>query len=477
VYNNINSIYWNAANSKNRAACAFFPGSAEHVSDAVKELNKYPSVPFALKSGGHQPAVGFSSTDGGVIISFEPNLNSTVRTADGKHFVVGMGARWGDVYNVTGQTNQVVVGGRLAHIGVGGLTLGGGLSYYSSQYGLACDNVDNFEAVLANGTIVNANRTSNPDLWWALRGGGNQFAIVTKITTQAHPAGVNGQVWGGIRAYSPDQRTKLFHAITNFVREYPDKKAAVIPTFQFGLPANLLNVITGPLFFFFYDGPDPGNVFAEFDAIPSIDNDTMTRSYYSMSQETGGASLNGFGNSFRVTTVPNMPENQMVDFFEDMYNRTFIKSFDDSLTDLLNVQLLGMDTQPLSVAIAQASQAQGGNALGLNPDHGDRVWIENDLLWTSPFCDQSCPEISKELSGALLANQQKVFAGVKPTNYKSGDLDTVNYSPLFMNDAAPDQDVYSSYGATNLAKLKAVKAAYDPKGFLTTRQGGFKLPA
>lgn len=84
---------------------------------------------------------------------------------------------------------------------------------------------------MANGTIVNANRTSNPDLWWALRGGGNQFAIVTRIWTQGHPEGVNGQVWGGIRSYSPDKRGALFNAITNFVRDYPDKKAAVIPTF------------------------------------------------------------------------------------------------------------------------------------------------------------------------------------------------------------------------------------------------------
>jgi FAD/FMN-containing dehydrogenase len=145
IYNDINSIYWNAQNSRLRAACAFFPESAQQVSDAVITLNKYPSVRFALKSGGHQPAPGFSATDGGVIISFGPNLASTVRSQDGNHFFVGPGARWGDVYNVTGRTNQLVVGGRLAHIGVGGLTLGGGLSYLSAQYGLACDNVDDFE--------------------------------------------------------------------------------------------------------------------------------------------------------------------------------------------------------------------------------------------------------------------------------------------------------------------------------------------
>ena len=134
VYNQINTDYWNLQNSNYRAACAFFPTNAEQVSDAVHQLNKYPSVRFALKSGGHNPAPGFSSTDGGVMISFEPNLASTVRSPDGTHFVVGMGARWGDVYKVAGLTNQVVVGGRLADIGVGGFVLGGGLSYLSSQY-------------------------------------------------------------------------------------------------------------------------------------------------------------------------------------------------------------------------------------------------------------------------------------------------------------------------------------------------------
>lgn len=134
VYTDINTVYWNAANSHLRAGCAFFPANAEMVSDAVKALNKYQSATFALKSGGHQPAPGFSATDGGVMISFKPNMDKTVRSADGKHFYVGPGARWGDVYNVTGQTNQIVVGGRLGHIGVGGFVLGGGLSYYSAQY-------------------------------------------------------------------------------------------------------------------------------------------------------------------------------------------------------------------------------------------------------------------------------------------------------------------------------------------------------
>ncbi|KJY01491.1 FAD-binding domain-containing protein [Zymoseptoria brevis] len=479
-YTEINSVYWNNENSyAYRAACAFFPDNAEKVSDAVKQLNRYPSVKFGLKSGGHNPAPGFSAVDQGVLISFEPNLASTTRTADGNHFLVGPGAHWGDVYKEAGKTQQIVVGGRLGHIGVGGFVLGGGLSYYSAQYGLACDNVDNFEVVLADGTITNANRTSEPELFFSLRGGGNQFAIVTQMTMQAHPEGVNGQVWGGIRAYSSEKRHELFRAVTNFIRTYPDAKAAIIPVFQFGLPLNLLNAVTGPIVFFFYDGPTPpSSVFAEFEAITPLVSDTSTKSYYDLSQEAGGAGLNGFGNSFREVTVQNLPEDMMVDYLDVYWNRTYKRVLTDGLEQPLDVQLVGFTPQPVSVRIAEASQAQGGNALGLDPKNGDRIWIENQFLWASgPLCKERCPQYSKDLSEDLLQWQKKTYGNVPPTNYQSGDLSFINYNPMFMNDAAPDQDVYTSYGSDNLRRLQAAKKHYDPTGFFTNRQGGFKLPA
>jgi hypothetical protein len=312
----------------------------------------------------------------------------------------------------------------LAHIGVAGLTLGGGLSYYSAQYGLACDNVDEFEVVLANGTITVANRTQNPELWWSLRGGGNQFAIVTKFKTQAHPAGVNGQIWGGTRIYSADQRRALFSALTNFTANGRDPKAAIIATFQLGGPASAIKL---PLFFFFYDGPKPPpGVFDEFEAIKSTSSDTDTKSYYAMSQSQGGASLNGFGNSFRVNTVPNMPRDQMVEYYDAYWNITQSQAFNNSVANLLDFQLLGFDAQPVPVNIAKASQAQGGNALGLDPAHGDRVWVENDFLWANQLCNDKCPEYSRHMSDLALDYQKTHYAGVPPTNYQSGDLDYVS---------------------------------------------------
>jgi FAD/FMN-containing dehydrogenase len=109
-------------NAQNRPACVLFPFTAEEVSYAVRQLNKYPNTQFALKSGGHNFNAGVSSTNGGVLISFNEKLSSVTRPASGVSFEVGPGARWGNVYEIAAKTNYVVVGGRLANIGVAGLT-------------------------------------------------------------------------------------------------------------------------------------------------------------------------------------------------------------------------------------------------------------------------------------------------------------------------------------------------------------------
>ena len=283
-----------------------------------------------------------------------------------------------------------------------------------------------FEVVLADGTTANATAQEHSDLWWSLRGGGNQFAIVTRMWLQAHPLGENGQVWGGIRSYHSSKREALFTAISNFVRDYPDKKAAVIPTFQFGLPGNLLNAVGGPMFFMFYDGPTPpSGVFDEFDAIEALKDSTSTNSYVNITSMAGGASTQGFGNSFRMNAFPNLPTPNMTDFYDGVWQRVSKQSLLDGLTNL-NVQIMGFDPQPVSVVIAKASQAQGGNALGLDPANGDRIWIENDLLWTGNGCDEDCPAESKKVMDDILKYSKETFAGVHPTNYQSGDVETIS---------------------------------------------------
>jgi hypothetical protein len=192
-YEDAKNHYYSAANADLTPACAVFPTSAVEVSYIVKVLLKYPTVPYAVKGWGHNPNVGFLSTNWGVLITFSKdaatNISSDHSTAD-----IGPGARWGEVIGNLTTYNVAVVGGRLGEsipfnlyydslqhspgdVGVAGLLLGGGLSFLSAQYGLACDNVVSYEVVLADGSIVNANANSYTDLFWALKGGGNQFGM------------------------------------------------------------------------------------------------------------------------------------------------------------------------------------------------------------------------------------------------------------------------------------------------------------
>lgn len=134
IYKDANLQYWNSKSSSNRAACTFSPSNAQEVSFAVGVLNKYPSVKFALKSGGHNPNLGYSSVKEGILIAFRPNSQYvTPNPADGT-VDVGAGAKWEDVYEALQPLGKAAVGGRLGDIGVIGFTIGGGLSYLSAQY-------------------------------------------------------------------------------------------------------------------------------------------------------------------------------------------------------------------------------------------------------------------------------------------------------------------------------------------------------
>ncbi|KAL4876793.1 FAD-binding domain-containing protein [Aspergillus karnatakaensis] len=467
AFNNTLSEYWNRINGDIRPTCVFYPRNADQVSVAVKQLNRHPRVEFALKSGGHNFNVGFSATNGGVLISFNENLGSTVRSEDGDSFHVGPGARWGDVYTETSKTNQVVVGGRLGNIGVAGFTLGGGLSYYSAQYGLACDNVINFEVVLGDGKIVNANSSSNADLWWALKGGGNRFGIVTKFTLKAHSLGDNGRVWGGIRAYGTDQRTQLFSALSDLIETYPDPKAAVIPTFNVGPQVNIL-------LFFYYDGASPpANAFAGLEQIPALLDTTAETTYTNLTSFGGGAQPTGDATAAHVNTFPNLGNIKSTELLEYTW-QTYQKNLVATNDSAISFTTATFATQPIPRVIAEHGIANGGNTLGLDPRHGDFLWVENTILWPRPVCDKACPSVLREIGDAVEEKFETTWAGTKPTNYKSGNLDFISKNPLFMNDAANYQDVYSSYGRSNKAKLQRIARKYDRRGFLD-RQGGWPL--
>jgi FAD/FMN-containing dehydrogenase len=132
-----------SAASFQRAYLSLLPESASDVSQAVLTA-QVSQCEFAIKSGGHAAFAGASNIDGGMAIDLI-KLNQVTVSSDKKQTSVGPGNRWFDVYTKLQPMGLSVIGGRVSDIGVGGLTLGGGISFFSGRYGWACDNVNTYE--------------------------------------------------------------------------------------------------------------------------------------------------------------------------------------------------------------------------------------------------------------------------------------------------------------------------------------------
>ena len=125
-------------------------------------------------------------------------LNEVVVSEDKTQTAVGPGNTWFDVYTKLEVMGLSVIGGRVSGIGVGGLTLGGGISFFSGRYGWACDNVNTYEVVFADGSIQEVTYATYPDLYFALRGGGNNFGIATRFDLFTFE---QGDLWAGTETF------------------------------------------------------------------------------------------------------------------------------------------------------------------------------------------------------------------------------------------------------------------------------------
>ena len=169
-------------------------------------------LPLAIRGGGHNGG-GLGSVDDGVIadlsllrsISVDPETR-TVR--------VGGGCTWKEVDAATNPHGLAVPSGIISTTGVGGLTLGGGIGHLTRGYGLTIDNLLGAEVVLADGQRVNASADENPDLFWALRGGGGNFGVVTEFTFQAHPV---SDIVGGPTFWPIEETEEVLKAYREFL--------------------------------------------------------------------------------------------------------------------------------------------------------------------------------------------------------------------------------------------------------------------
>src|SRR4029077_8149544 len=157
--------------------------STQDVVAAVNAVREHGLAP-AVRCGGHNVA-GKAMADGGLTIDLSGLRDVTV-DPEGKLVHAGGGCRLAEVDPSTPPHRLIVPAGIMSETGVAGLALGGGIGWFSRKHGLTCDNFVSLELVLANGEVIEVNAESHPELFWALRGGGGNFGIVTRFTFRAH---------------------------------------------------------------------------------------------------------------------------------------------------------------------------------------------------------------------------------------------------------------------------------------------------
>jgi FAD/FMN-containing dehydrogenase len=213
---------WNHAIDK-RPALVVQAGSTDDVSRTVR-FARSEGLPIAVRGGAHSVA-GFSTCDDGIVIDLG-QLKDVQVDAEGRRAFAGGGTTWKAFDAATQQHALATTGGLVSSTGLGGFTLGGGIGHLVRSCGLTCDNLLSAELVTGDGSVVQASDSENPDLFWALRGGGGNFGVVTRFELALHPAGPI--VLGGPIFYPGEQGAEVMNAWRGLLGNMPDELTTTV---------------------------------------------------------------------------------------------------------------------------------------------------------------------------------------------------------------------------------------------------------
>jgi FAD/FMN-containing dehydrogenase len=183
---------------------------------AVVRYARDSGLDLAVRGGGHS-VPGFGTGDGAIVADLSA-INRVLVDPERRRARAGGGATWAMFNDATGVHSLATTGGLVSTTGVGGLTLGGGIGYLARAYGLSCDNLLSAEVVLADGQIVTASGTDHPDLFWALRGGGGNFGVVTDFEFRLHPV---GDVYVGLMMFECADAADVLRYFSRFIADAP----------------------------------------------------------------------------------------------------------------------------------------------------------------------------------------------------------------------------------------------------------------
>ncbi|KAF5523465.1 Bifunctional solanapyrone synthase [Colletotrichum aenigma] len=424
-YSSINEGYFSAEEWLG-PACIFTPDSPQSMATAVQILAQSGGQ-FAVRGGGWMPILGAANIDSNGILLATTNLTGLQLADDRKSISVASGHNWADIYNYLSPDGLAVVGSRIGVVGVPGFMLGGGMSFLGNQYGWASGNVVGYEAVLSSGSIVYATSTNEySDLFWALRGGGNNFAIVTRFDLKTYEI---EKVAVGNVAYGSGQRDSFLADLYDFSRNgVQNQRAFVLPTISY-VPAAGPNVTYSATLFYNDNNETSPSVLQQF-LPPQVIPKTSTFATRTLADWSAEADQ-----GFDQLAQERGPE---------------IKGF---------ISTLAMNPVSRSFIETNRGADPAGDPMGIDSDAGPYFMCEQTFSWSlnndTGAIETLIADINSEMSTKL---------GDKMVPF------------LYLNNPGSGQDVFNTYNAANLQRLKTIKAKYDNGGVYTSLLvGGFKL--
>ncbi|ETS79957.1 hypothetical protein PFICI_07486 [Pestalotiopsis fici W106-1] len=472
-------VIWDKKQQDAQPACRVTPVTAAEVAQALTIVSSH-WCRFAVKGGGHSTNVDASNSVGGVTIDLG-DMDHIDLAPDGRSWAdLGPGLVLSDAYTYLEQYNLTNIGGRVADVGLPGYLIGGGISNLSPQYGLAVDNiyeyevyttpninlnataffflpptpfplirmiVDIFQLVLPNATIINVTQSSQPDLYFALRGGGNNFGIITNFRVRLIP---QGPMLSGTKVYHAnytrqivDQTYQLTTTLSNDTLMCFSSRYAYNQTLD-EFSVSMTQAYAQPIL-------EPP-VFATLNEVPyessTVRVDWMSNFALESVQPPGTRQLFG-----TVTFDPSGDlHQQILDVFEDEVSQVKdIPGFTSSVV-----------VSALHINAIKAMEARGGNALGVESDGPLDIALLT-VGWSNATDDAA----------------MNAFADTWITRSMQAASDVDRLHPwLYINYAKDTQDPFSGYGKVNKARLISIQEAIDPKGIFTSTglcRGSFKL--
>jgi FAD/FMN-containing dehydrogenase len=213
---------WNGAIDRRPRLIARCLGSTDVV--AAVRFARDQDLTIAIRGGGHNVA-GTAVCDDGIVIDLSMMRGVRVDPEGRRAWVQG-GALWGDVDHETQAHGLATTGGIVSHTGVAGLTLGGGVGWLMRKHGLTVDNLLAADVVTADGELLRASENEHPDLFWALRGGGGNFGVVTSFEFRLHAVGPT--VLAGPILFDASDAEKILRFYRDFIRDAPDELGTVV---------------------------------------------------------------------------------------------------------------------------------------------------------------------------------------------------------------------------------------------------------